>query len=181
MSDLSAVMRCAVHPGRAAHDQCPVCDRPRCDDDVTRYGAQGCEACATGRATRRAFSPVEAVLSGGQVIVPVAALGGWIYSQYVEVHVFSWLVPMLIAVAGASLGAWRRQGPPMRQPAVIGVIAGLLGTAFGFRLFPHGPHDPLHPWHEVGLPYICTVLAAVLWPLVLGPPKRQAESSVLSQ
>jgi hypothetical protein len=56
----------------------------------------------------------------------------------------------------------------------IGVLASLLGTALGFRLFPHGPHDPLHPFHEVGLPYLCAAIAAVLWPIVLGPPKRAA-------
>ena len=28
------------------------------------------------------------------------------------------------------------------------------------------------PWHVVGLPYICTAVAAIVWPIVLGPPRR---------
>jgi hypothetical protein len=122
----------------------------------------------------RAVTPIEALVTAGQVVVPVAAIGGWIYSQYVEVHVFSWLVPTLIAIAGSSTGILSRQVLPQRRPygAAIGVLAGLLGTALGFRLFPHGPHDPLHPFHEVGLPYLCAVIAAIVWPIVLGPPAK---------
>lgn len=180
MSESPTVMRCAVHPSRAAHDQCPVCSRPRCDDDSLEYGGRGCAACLTPTSRKRIASPVEALLSGAQVIVPVAAIGGWIYSQYVEVHIFSWLVPALIGIAGASFGAWRRRAPFLRQPALVGAVAGLLGTAFGFRLFPHGPHDPLHPWHEVGFPYLCAVVAALVWPLVLGPPRRSAEPELVS-
>jgi hypothetical protein len=106
------------------------------------------------------------------VIVPVAVIGGWIYSQYVEVHLFSWLVPALIGIAGASPGSLFRRAA-RSNPAVIGAIAGLLGTAFGFRLFPHGPSNPLHPWHEVWFPYAASVIAAIAWPVVLGPPRRQ--------
>jgi hypothetical protein len=104
----------------------------------------------------------------------VAVIGGWIYSQYVEVHIFAWAVPILIGVAGswAAAVAWQRGGGWARPAIVIGAVAALCGTAFGFRLFPHGPHDPLHPWHEVGLPYLCTVAGAVLWPVVLGPPRK---------
>jgi hypothetical protein len=107
-------------------------------------------------------------------IVPVAALGGWIYSQYVEVHVFAWLVPSLLGVAGSwsTTALWQRAAAPSRFAVGLGVFAALLGTAFGFRLYPHGPHDPLHPFHEIGFPYLCAVVTAVLWPLVLGPPKR---------
>jgi hypothetical protein len=180
VSESLAVTRCAVHFGRAAHDRCPVCSRPRCDDDALEYGERGCAACLAASNRRRALTPLESLLSGAQVIVPVAVVGGWIYSQYVEVHVFSWLVPALIGIAGASFGAWRRRAPYLRQPAVVGAVTALLGTAFGFRLFPHGPHDPLHPWHEVGFPYLCAVVAAALWPLVLGPPRRSAEREIVS-
>jgi hypothetical protein len=164
-------MRCAVHAGRAAHDRCPVCDRPRCDEDAVDYGERGCAACVAATTQRRPVSPLEATVAAGQAIVPVAAIGGWIYSQYVEVHIFSWLVPALIGIAGSSAGIFRRQ-VSARRPVVIGAVAGLLGTALGFRLFPHGPHDPLHPFNEVGLPYLCAVVAAAVWPLVLGPPRR---------
>ena len=123
-------------------------------------------------------TPLHAAVRAGQAVVPVAAVGGWIYSQYVEVHVFSWLVPMLIAVAGSTSDLLRRNATPSRRPAVVGVAAGLLGTALGFRLFPHGPHDPLHPWHEVWLPYLAAVVAALVWPLVLGPSPQRPEPAV---
>jgi uncharacterized membrane protein YfcA len=92
------------------------------------------------------------------------------------------LVPALIAVAGSSTGFVGRQQESRWRPMLVGAMAGLLGTALGFRLYPHGPHDPLHPWHEVGLPYISVVVAAALWPLVLGPPRRpeQAATAVSS-
>jgi hypothetical protein len=175
VSDTAAVMRCAVHPNRAAHDRCPRCDRPRCDDDVNTYGGRGCAACLAAVATTRPASKFEPAVTAAISIVPVAGIGGWIYSQYVEVHVFSWLVPSLIGVAGswAATALWQRTAAPSRQAVVFGVLASLLGTALGFRLFPHGPHDPLHPFHEVGLPYLCAVVAAILWPIVLGPsPSR---------
>jgi hypothetical protein len=114
------------------------------------------------------------VVAAGLAGIPVAVIGGWIYAQYVEVPTFSWLVPVLIGVAAstATTSAWQRGGGWSRPAVAIAVVASLCGTAFGFRLFPHGPHDPLHPWHLVGTPYICTVLGAVLWPLALGPPRK---------
>jgi MFS family permease len=122
---------------------------------------------------------IAALVSAAAPVVPVAAIGGWIYSQYVEVHVFSWLVPALIGVAGSSASsalAQRRTPSTARRtsrvPLLMGAIAAVLGTALGFRLFPHGPHNPLHPWNEVGLPYLAAAIAAVVWPLVLGPPRR---------
>ncbi|HWA67879.1 MAG TPA: hypothetical protein VG899_16065 [Mycobacteriales bacterium] len=180
MSERSVVMRCAVHSGRAAHDECPVCGRARCDDDVREFGSRGCAACVVDQAPARPVSALAAVVSAAAPIVPVAGVGGWIYSQYVEVHIFSWLVPALIGVAGSSassaLAARRTPMNAARQVnricVLTGAVAAVLGTALGFRLFPHGPHDPLHPWHEVGLPYLAAAVAAVLWPLALGPPRR---------
>jgi uncharacterized membrane protein YfcA len=172
-------MRCAVHSGRAAHDECPVCGRARCDEDVRAFRERGCAACVVNQAPARVASPLAAIVSAATPVVPVAAIGGWIYSQYVEVHIFSWLVPALLGVAGSSAATAlsQRRSPVTRRrvsrvPILMGAIAAVLGTAFGFRLFPHGPHDPLHPWHEVGLPYIAAAIAAVVWPLVLGPPRR---------
>ncbi len=172
MPDTIVALRCAVHPGRVARDRCARCERPRCADDAALYGEGGCAACHADALEAPAASALETFVAAAQVIVPVAVIGGWIYSQYVEVHIFSWLVPILIAVAGSSPGSFLRRAQPRVNPPVVGAIAGLLGTAFGFRLFPHGPHDPLHPWHEVGVPYLCAIAAAVLWPLVLGPPRK---------
>jgi MFS family permease len=136
------------------------------------------------QALTRVASPFAALVSAAAPVVPVAAIGGWIYSQYVEVHVFSWLVPALIGVAGSSASSAlaQRRAPSTarltnRVPLLMGAIAAVLGTALGFRLFPHGPHDPLHPWHEVGLPYLAAAIAAVIWPLVLGPPRRAEPAS----
>ncbi|HVW80055.1 MAG TPA: hypothetical protein VHB69_03830 [Mycobacteriales bacterium] len=178
MSGPSQVMRCAVHVGRAAHDHCPVCGRPRCDDDAADYRDRGCAACVVNRVAARPVPRAARLVAAGVPVVPIAAVGGWIYSQYVEVHIFSWLVPALLGVAGSSVaGALLHRVAAIRQridrlPLLAGAIAAVLGTALGFRLFPHGPHDPLHPWHEVGLPYICAVVAAIVWPLILGPPRR---------
>ena len=174
MPDTALVLRCAVHPGRAAHDHCPRCDRPRCDDDGARYGGTGCAACLAASTQPGKTSPLLAPIATGLAIVPVAGIGGWIYSQYVEVEVFSWLVPLLIGVAGAwsTTVLWHRFAAPSKAATAIGLVAALCGTALGFRLFPHGPHDPLKPWHVVGLPYICTAVAAIVWPIVLGPPRR---------
>jgi hypothetical protein len=125
-----------------------------------------------GSHERRPPPPVAGLLANALTIIPVAVIGGWIYSQYVEVHIFSWLVPALIGIAGSSPSSFIRWPQPQRNAVMVGVVAGVLGTAFGFRLFPHGPHDPLHPWHEVGLPYLCAIVGAVLWPIILGPPRK---------
>lgn len=174
MPATTAALRCAVHPGRTAHDRCPNCDRLRCDDDAVTYGNDRCGACVAGSIATRPRTSGERAVSAGLAVVPVAVIGGWIYSQYVEVHIFAWLVPLLIGIAGSwsCALAWQRGGGFSRPAVAIGVVAGLCGTAFGFRLFPHGPHDPLHPWHEVALPYLCAAVGAVAWPFVLGPPRK---------
>jgi uncharacterized membrane protein YfcA len=116
----------------------------------------------------------ERVIAAGLTVVPVAVIGGWIYSQYVQVSTFSWLVPALIGVAGASASTtvWQKGGGWSRPAVIIGLIGAVCGTAFGFRLYPHGPHDPLHPWDLVGVPYISAVAGALLWPIALGPPRK---------
>ncbi|HVY08911.1 MAG TPA: hypothetical protein VHB18_02045 [Mycobacteriales bacterium] len=179
MSEPVVILRCAVHSGRAAHDRCPRCGRPRCDVDVETYGTTGCAACRSAGDEARQAPPLLAPVAAGLTIVPVAGVGGWIYSQYVEVQVFSWLVPLLIGVA-ASWSAtvlWHIFADTSRRAILIGIVAALCGTALGFRLYPHGPHDPLKPWHVVGLPYLCTVVAAIVWPIVLGPPRRPDDTT----
>ncbi|HVT21409.1 MAG TPA: hypothetical protein VHE57_08490 [Mycobacteriales bacterium] len=176
MSAPIAALRCAFHPARPAVDRCPNCARPRCAEDAQSFGPKACAACATAPAATaaRPRGPAERVVCAGLTVVPVAVIGGWIYSQYVEVATFSWLVPALIGVAGAtaSTSAWQRGGGWSRPAIAIGIVSALCGTAFGFRLFPHGPHNPLHPWSVVGLPYICAALGALLWPVALGPPRK---------
>ncbi|HVT63898.1 MAG TPA: hypothetical protein VHD81_01955 [Mycobacteriales bacterium] len=174
MPDTTVALRCAVHPARAARDLCPKCERPRCLNDGLAYGASGCPACVEETAETRPRPLRERLVTAGLTIVPVAVIGGWIYSQYVEVSTFSWLVPALIGVAGASASTtvFQRGGGWARPAVLIGLVAAVLGTAFGFRLYPHGPHDPLHPWHVVGVPYLCAVAGSLLWPLALGPPRK---------
>ncbi|HVU61902.1 MAG TPA: hypothetical protein VHA79_11655 [Mycobacteriales bacterium] len=174
MPDTTAVLRCAVHPARVARDRCPNCARPRCADDVLAHGEDHCGACAVEPVEGGSRTFPERVIASGLTVIPVTVVGGWIYSQYVEVSTFSWLVPALIGVAGASASTtvWQRGGGWSRPAVVIGLIAAVCGTAFGFRLFPHGPHDPLHPWHVVGLPYLCAVAGSLLWPIALGPPRK---------
>lgn len=174
MPDTTVALRCAVHPSRVARDRCPNCDRPRCAEDALTHGAGGCAACVVEAVASQPRTFRERVIASGLTVVPVAVIGGWIYSQYVEVSTFSWLVPALIGVAGASASTtvWQRGGGWSRPAVMIGLVAAVCGTAFGFRLYPHGPHDPLHPWHIVGLPYICAVAGSLLWPIALGPPRK---------
>jgi hypothetical protein len=174
VADIAVHDRCAVHPGRPAHDSCPRCGRHRCAADASDFGERGCPACAEVRRTTRAWTHPNSAIAAGLAGVPVVLIGGWIASQYVDVHIFSLLVPALIGVAGtsAATSAWR--APGRSWPAVgIGALAGVLGTALGFRLYPHGPHDPLRPWRQVALPYLCAAVAAVVWPFILGPPRRR--------
>jgi hypothetical protein len=172
--ETTPALRCAVHPARAARDLCPVCERPRCADDVMAYAANGCAACLEETVVERPRAFHERVIRSALTVVPVAVIGGWIYAQYVEVSTFSWLVPALIGVAGSSASTtfWQRGGGWSRPAVMIGLVTALCGTAFGFRLYPHGPHDPLHPWHVVGVPYICAVAGALIWPIALGPPRK---------
>jgi MFS family permease len=114
----------------------------------------------------------------GLASFPVAFFGGWIATQYVDTHLFSLVVPGLIGLAATWLAglASYRAGAAAAVVVVIGAVAGLLGTALGFRLYPHGPHDPLRPWSLVGAPYLCAVAGAALWPVVLRPPRRDRGS-----
>ena len=109
--------------------------------------------------------------------LPAGLIGGPIAAEYVRVHLFSLFVPALIGLVATWLAgqASYRSGLGAWPVVTAGAVAGVLGTALGFRLYPHGPHDPLKPLSEVGLPYLCTVGGAVLWSLLLRPPSRRAE------
>lgn len=119
-------------------------------------------------------STLELLVRGGLAVVPITLVGGWIAAQYVEVHIFSWLFPALVGLAAAWLGglAVGRDGIPGLAVSALGAVGGLLATALGFRLFPHGPSDPLHPWSQNWLPYVCSVGGAALWLALLRPPPR---------
>lgn len=168
--------RCAVHPGRTRYDDCPTCGRARCVDDARRFGDRGCNACISESTAVRA-SAFDLVVRAGLAAMPVALVGGWIAAEYVEVHLFSWLFPMLVGLAAtavAGLASYRR-GLDTVPVTIIGAVAGLLGTALGFRLYPHGPDDPLTPWSEVWFPYLCSVIGAGLWSVLLRPANRGPE------
>lgn len=173
--------RCARHPGRVAADHCPVCDRARCLDDAAQYAGSGCAVCRTaGQDARPPASTLQVLIGAGLAGMPAVYLGGMIASEYVRTHIFALVVPALVGV-GACWPALvvchrsRRGATAIRRLtlAVSGVAAccGLLGTALGFRLDPGGPPQIIHPWSLVGLPYVVSAAAAVLWPYAYGGPK----------
>jgi hypothetical protein len=118
----------------------------------------------------------------GLATVPVAILGGFIAQEYVEVHIFSWLTPALIGLAAswAASAAVARTAVRWFVPVFAAVAAGLLGTALGLRLYPNGPNVVLHPFSLVGWPYFGAVVGAVLWPLVVGGPRRAASDDAVA-
>ncbi len=123
---------------------------------------------------RRQAGALELIVRAIAASSPAAYLGGWIATQWVNTHIFSLVVPALVGLAASWLAglASYRAGAPAVALTVVGAAAGLLGTALGFRLYPNGPHDPLRPWSLVGAPYLCAIGGAVLWAVVLRPPRR---------
>lgn len=174
--------RCARHPGRVAVDRCPVCDRARCADDATDYAGAGCPVCSSERQReRRPESTGELLIKAGLAALPAVFIGGDIAKEYVGVHIWSLLVPGVIGVAAcwAPLAVLHRSGRTggelrrlTRVVSGLGACGGLLATALGFRLWPGGPPEILRPWGLVGLPYVVTAAAALLWPYAYGGPKQ---------
>jgi uncharacterized membrane protein YeaQ/YmgE (transglycosylase-associated protein family) len=109
--------------------------------------------------------------------MPAALIGGWIAAEYVAVHLFSLIVPALVGLAATWLvgAASYRRGLGLVPVVVLGAVAGLLGTALGFRLYPHGPHDPLTPPPMVIAPYLCAIGGSLLWLVLLKPPNPRAD------
>jgi hypothetical protein len=144
------------------------------------YGARCCAACETDARVSRAPGWLELVVRAGLASLPAVLIGGWIATQYVEERIFSLVVPSLVGLAAswAAGAAAPRRGPSARwMPLVVAgvaVVAGVLGTALGFRLVAGGRQSVLHPLNVVGAPYLCAVLGAALWPLLLGAPKPRA-------
>jgi hypothetical protein len=165
--------RCAAHPARLAAGACPVCGRDRCAVDVTDYGAVGCSLCATRTASPPA-GPAEILVRVSLAALAVALLAGWVAAQYVNVKYWSigWPALLGLGVSGAASAA-AGSGPGRRQRVVLGAsaIVAVLGTALGFRLFDR-PVTPVHPWHQVGPPYLAALIGVLGWPLLFGAPGR---------
>jgi hypothetical protein len=110
--------------------------------------------------------------------MPASLLGGLMAAQYVYDHLFSWLFPALLGLAATWLAgiASYRQGLGTTAVVAIGAFASLIGTALGFRLYPHGPNLVLSSWSLVGLPYLAAIGGAGLWSVMLRPPNRRPEN-----
>jgi hypothetical protein len=165
-------VRCAIHPARPAHDECPVCGRARCLADARRFAATGCPACATS-GPGAAASPagrLEPLVRAGLAGLAVAYVGGWIATQYVRVHLMSLAAPAVIGLAAAfAVPRAARLLRPSYPAWVVAAAAALLGTALGFALTPGG-QNPLQHWGVVGGPYLAALAGVVLGPLVFGRP-----------
>lgn len=113
----------------------------------------------------------EVVLRAGVVTVPVAAVGGWIATQYVYDHIFSLVVPGLIGFGcGLAAGGANRRRDRLALVVILLVAAagGVAGTALGFHLVPGGRQSVLRPLDVVAAPYLCAVLGAVGWLVLFG-------------
>ena len=167
--------RCALHPARPAHDECPVCGRPRCLADARAFGGGGCAACAAPApgAGHRCAGRLELAVRAGLAGLAVAYLGGWIATQYVRVHLMSLAAPAVVGLAAAFVvpRAARRLRPSYAV-WVAAVAAALLGTALGFALTPGG-QNPLRQWGVVGGPYLAALAGVAAGPAVFGSPRRR--------
>lgn len=169
--------RCAAHPARLAADACPSCGRDRCAPDVARFGAAGCAVCALQPVPVRAAGRLETAVRGGLAALVVALAGGWVVTQHVNVHLMSLIAPALLGLAvcwAATAAAGARSAADRRIVLLVAAVAAVLGTALGFRLFGR-PLTPLHPLHQVGLPYLTALAGVVAWPLLAGPPRRRPD------
>jgi len=165
--------RCAIHPARPAHDDCPVCARPRCHADAEALGAAGCLACAQVSRRGGTAGQRELLTRAGLSGLGVTYVGGWIATQYVRVHLMSLVAPGVVGLA--AYGAVSRAGGRLRPPALIWATAGLaalLGTALGFVLTPGG-QNPLRDWGQVGGPYLAAIVGVACGPLVFGTGTRR--------
>jgi hypothetical protein len=173
-SPTAAAPRCAQHPARPAHDQCPRCSRPRCDADANRYAEAGCAVCEAAPRPTPPAGRLEVAVRASLASFPVVVVGGWIATQYVGDHIFAELLPGLVGLAcgfAANLGGPPRDRWAAVTLATISVAAAVLATALGFRLVPGG-QSVLRPFSVVGAPYLCAVAGALLWPVLFAAPRR---------
>jgi hypothetical protein len=120
---------------------------------------------------------VERLVRSGLAAFAIALVGGWIGTQYVDVHFFSVVAPGLVGLAtgwAASAAAGAPAGPQARRRTlVVGALAAVLSAGLAFRLESGGGQDPLSSWGEVGPPYVAAVIGTLAWPIVFGPPTRR--------
>ena len=166
--------RCAVHPARLAVGGCPRCARPRCGADAAAYGARGCGACLDSAPAAPATPYLERVVRCGLAAFGVALLGGWIGTQYVDVHFFAVVAPGLVGLAtgwAATAAAGAGASPQLRRLSlIVAALAAVLSAGLAFRLESGGGQDPVGSWGEVGPPYLAAVIGTLAWPIVFGPP-----------
>jgi peptidoglycan/LPS O-acetylase OafA/YrhL len=175
-------LRCAVHPGRPAVDQCPVCGRPRCGADVAAV-AVGCLACATERtetvSTVRPPGDLELLVRATLAAYAVALLGAPVGSEYVGATVFEYLGPFVVGMicGGAATKAAQTDGRGRLGQAVraISAVVAVLGIAYAF-LLEQSQHVVSGSPHVL-LPYAAAVAGALLWTL---PPRRKRTDQGLS-
>ena len=172
--------RCTAHPGRVAAGDCPRCARPCCAADLTAasllQNAGGCPVCR-GRAVDAGDGegPVRAVVVmrltrravlAGHVRAALAAmtmclLGSLVGLEYVGAQTFSIVVPGLVGLLCASVGA--RAAAPVSTPwlRVIAMVYAVLSALYDFR-FTDLPYGPTGRW----LPPVLTAgVVAVVFPL----------------
>lgn len=104
-------------------------------------------------------------------------MGGWIGTQYVDVHLFSIIAPALVGLATGWAATSAAGGPAdpqlRRRTLLVGAAAAVLSAGLAFRLESGGGQNPLSSWGEVGPPYVAAVIGTLAWPIVFGPPKRR--------
>jgi hypothetical protein len=120
----------------------------------------------------------ERIVRAGAAAFVVALLGGWVGTQYVDVHVFSVVAPGLVGLATGWAAGAAAGGPAnarlRRATLLVGAVAAVLSAGLAFRLESGGGQDPLGSWGEVGPPYLAAVLGTLAWPIVFAPPARRA-------
>lgn len=118
------------------------------------------------------------VIRAGLVSVPVAAVGGWIATQYVNDHIFSLVVPGLVgfacALAAAAVNS-RGDLPAVVLLMAVAAVAGVLGTALGFHLVPGGRQSVFRPANVVVAPYLCAIAGVLAWRVLFGSASRRGE------
>ncbi|HVE98921.1 MAG TPA: hypothetical protein VNA12_07055 [Mycobacteriales bacterium] len=172
-ADDGSTDRCAAHPGRPAHDRCPVCGLARCAADAVG-GAVGCRVCGGRDPEQPTTTPVDTrALVGAAVLAHLTSVAsGFVGQQYVEVRYFSLLVPagvgILCAIA-AERGAGRARGLGIR---LVAAAYGVLSAGLAFRL--EGSVDLFGPVGTVGPPYLAAAAGAWLW---TQPPSRKRRAA----
>jgi hypothetical protein len=135
-----------VHPGRPAVDFCPVCERPRCAADA-RAGAAGCLACAAEAARaarltwRQPASRLEAWVRASLAGLAVCLIGAAICLEYVNAHIFSWVLPGLIGTTCAAATVVAAAPYGRRSMRILGAAFGVASAleAFRFATTSFGP------------------------------------------